>query len=105
MKSDFTNEHLEDFLKRSADGLRMKAPDKVWQNLSKELNKKRRRFTLGLSAFLLMSSAVGYGIISNVQQANLTKSPAQSTNESNLTDETDSKKNKTSSNKFFSAGN
>ncbi|GAA4744732.1 hypothetical protein [Flavisolibacter ginsenosidimutans] len=65
MKRDFTHENFEDFLKRSADGLRMKAPDKVWQNLSKELNKRRRRFAFGLSALLLISSASGYYIINS----------------------------------------
>jgi len=65
MKRDFTHENFEDFLKRSADGLRMKAPDKVWQNLSKELNKRRRRFAFGLSALLLISSASGYYFINS----------------------------------------
>lgn len=66
MKRDFTHENFEEFLKRSADGLRMKAPDKVWQNLSKELNKRRRRTIFGLSAFLLIGATVGYSVISNV---------------------------------------
>lgn len=84
MKRDFTNEAFEDFLKRSADSLRMKAPDKVWQNLSKDLNKRKRRFTIGLSAFLLVSSAVGYAVISNVPQSHLTtKQPVQQPNNEN----------------------
>jgi hypothetical protein len=78
MKRDFTHEDFEGFLKRSTDGLRMKAPDKVWQNLSRELNKKRRRFTIGLSAFLLVSSAVGYTVIGNLPQSEFTtKQPLQ----------------------------
>lgn len=71
MKRDFTHENFEDFLKQSADSLRMKAPDKVWQNLSKELNKRRRRFAIGLSAFLFLTSATGYYIISNLSHDKL----------------------------------
>jgi hypothetical protein len=68
MKRDFTNDHFEEFLKQSADSLRMKAPDKVWQNLSKELNKRRRRFIIGLSVFLLISSGIGYYTIAHVTE-------------------------------------
>ncbi|RYZ27436.1 MAG: hypothetical protein EOO10_12725 [Chitinophagaceae bacterium] len=97
MKRDFTGENFEDFLKQSADSLRMKAPDKVWQNLSKELNKKRRRFTIGLSAFLLVSSALGYSIISNLPEADLaTEAPSQQTNKSSLSSETNSTANQPS---------
>jgi hypothetical protein len=68
MKRDFTNDDFEEFLKQSADQLRMKAPEGVWQNLSKELNKRRRRFIFSLSAFLLISSAVGYYTITQVKE-------------------------------------
>src|SRR5690349_16556643 len=97
MKRDFTDENFEDFLKQSADSLRMKAPDKVWQNLSKELNKKRRRFTFGLSAFLLVSSALGYAVISNLPQSDLaTETPSQKNNQSTLSSETNTTANKPS---------
>jgi len=97
MKRDFTDENFEDFLKQSADSLRMKAPDKVWQNLSKELNKKRRRFTFGLSAFLLVSSALGYAVISNLPQSDLTtEAPSQQNNKSTLSSETNTTANKPS---------
>ncbi|HEX8316302.1 MAG TPA: hypothetical protein VF609_14970 [Flavisolibacter sp.] len=90
MKRDFTHENFEDFLKRSADSLRMKAPDKVWQNLSKELNKRRRRTITGLSIFLLISAAVGYSLISNMSSnADLAASPA--THTTNATPQTNSK--------------
>lgn len=81
MKKDFTQDSFEDFLKHSADGLRMKAPDRVWQNLSKELNKGRRRFAFGLSAFLLLTSAAGYYIITNAspQKEALTQQGKQQT--------------------------
>lgn len=64
MKREFRNENFEDFLKRNADNLRMKAPERVWENLSKHLNKKRRRFSAGLSAFLLFTGLLGYLTIS-----------------------------------------
>lgn len=66
MKRDFTPDDFEDFLKQSADGLRMKAPDRVWQNLSRELGQRRRRFTTGLGIFLLVTSAAGYSIINHL---------------------------------------
>ena len=68
MKRDFTNENFERFLKQSADNLRMKAPDRVWQNLSHELNKRRRRFILGLGTFLLIASTTGFFITNNVSK-------------------------------------
>ncbi|HYO21847.1 MAG TPA: hypothetical protein VER36_05540 [Flavisolibacter sp.] len=90
MKRDFTHENFEDFLKRSADSLRMKAPDKVWENLSKELNKRRRRTIIGLSMFLLISAAVGYSVISNVQpNADLVASPSKQTTHSTSPDNID----------------
>jgi hypothetical protein len=77
MKRDFTHENFEDFLKRSADNLRMKAPERVWENLSNKLNKERRRFGTGLSAFLLLTGLVGYLTISTTaKQALLTSRPA-----------------------------
>jgi hypothetical protein len=75
MKRDFTNDDFEEFLKQSADSLRMKAPEKVWQNLSKELNKRRRKFIFGLSAFLLISSAIGYYAIVHITEPSDTLSP------------------------------
>ena len=67
MKRDYRDENFEEFLKRSADNLRMKAPDKVWQNLSAELTKRRRRFGYGLSAFFLLASVFGYLTISTTK--------------------------------------
>lgn len=101
MKRDFTNEDFEDFLKKSADSLRMKAPDKVWQNLSKELNRKRRRFTIGLSAFLLISSAVGYGVITNLPDAQVANSNAGPTKADENLNETTTTKNYQSSEQTF----
>ncbi|MDQ6610298.1 MAG: hypothetical protein M3Y85_10815, partial [Bacteroidota bacterium] len=82
MKTEFTNENFEHFLRQSADNFRMKTPEKIWQNLSKELSKRRRRFIIGLSTFLLVTTAIGYLAITNVtapvtsQQHNLQKTTA-----------------------------
>jgi hypothetical protein len=64
MKREFTNGAFEEFLKSSADDLRMRAPDKIWKNISKEIHKRRRRFIIGLSAALLVTSAISYYTIS-----------------------------------------
>lgn len=68
MKREFRHENFEDFLKRNADNLRMKAPEKVWENLSKHLTKERRRWNAGLSAFLLFTGLLGYLSISTTTQ-------------------------------------
>lgn len=65
MKSEFKHENFEEFLKRNADNLRMKAPEKIWQNITGELNKSRRHFGAGLSAFLVLTSLLAYLTISN----------------------------------------
>lgn len=91
MNNEFTNEDFEDFLKQSADNLRMKAPEKVWQNLSKELNKRRRRFVFGLSTFLLITSAIGYYTISHVASPGVVASPQS--NQQNSTAKNLTKKN------------
>lgn len=67
MKRDYRDENFEEFIKRNADNLRMKAPERVWQNLSGELEKGRRRFSIGLSAFFLVASVLGYLTISTTK--------------------------------------
>jgi hypothetical protein len=65
MMREFRDENFEEYLKRNADNLRMRAPDRVWQKLSSELNKEKRRFGAGLSAFFLVASVLGYLTINN----------------------------------------
>lgn len=67
MKRDYRDENFEEFIKRNADNLRMKAPERVWQNLSGESKKGRRRFSIGLSAFFLVASVLGYLTISTTK--------------------------------------
>jgi hypothetical protein len=63
MKRNFTNENFEDFLRQSADGLRMRPSDKVWKGISKHLNKRRRRIGFAIGSFLLVISTLGYFIV------------------------------------------
>lgn len=77
MKSNFTNEEFEKFIRQQADQLRMRPSDKVWDAISGNLH-KRRRWWLGLGIlFLLFSSTAvtGYLITHNKhQQAAVTTS-------------------------------
>jgi hypothetical protein len=74
MKSDLRNENFEEFLKRNADNLRMKAPEKIWQSIAGELSKRRRRLGAGLSAFLVLTSLLAFLTISNTsKQVRLTE--------------------------------
>ena len=83
MKREFQDEDFEEFLKRNADNLRMKAPEKVWEKLSGELSKGRRRFGAGLSAFLLTTAVLGYLSVNNTSERPLlTNVPAASPAES-----------------------
>lgn len=68
MKREFTDESFEAFLKRNADNLRMKAPEKVWQHLSTDLNKSRRKLTTGLSAIFLTTCILASLTTSNTNQ-------------------------------------
>jgi hypothetical protein len=63
MKRNFTNENFEDFLRQSADGLRLRPSGKVWKNISKHLNKRRRRVGFAIGTFLLAVSTFGYFIV------------------------------------------
>lgn len=60
MKREFRQENFEEFLKRNADNLRMKAPERIWENVSGELRKGRRRLRAGLIAFFLTTAVLGY---------------------------------------------
>lgn len=94
MKSEFKHENFEEFLKRNADNLRMKAPEKIWQNITGELNKGRRHFGAGLSAFLILTSLLAYLTISNTtRQIRVTDIPVpaeqtQSTNTASAKEKT-----------------
>ncbi len=65
MERDSFNENLEQFLRESANNLRMRASDRVWTQLSRELLKRRRRINYSLAAFLVLTFGLGYYFISD----------------------------------------
>lgn len=58
----------------------MKAPDRVWENISKKLTNDRRRYGAGLSAFLLLAGLLGYLTISTTTQSTQIATPGGSPN-------------------------
>lgn len=60
MERNFTNENFERFLRQNADNLRMRPNEKVWKEISSRLTRTRRRYTIILSAMLLISSGLAY---------------------------------------------
>lgn len=60
MERNFANSDFEDFLRQNADDLRMRPSEKVWQGISKDLHKRRRRIGWGLSAFFIAACTLGY---------------------------------------------
>jgi hypothetical protein len=76
MKRNFTHENFEEFLRQSADGLRMRPSAKVWKGVTSHLNKRRRRFGFTLGAFFLTIATFGYFIIG--QSGPVSKTPLQS---------------------------
>ena len=65
MLSDYKQDEFEDFLKQSADGLRMYPSDKVWNRVSHSLKEKRRKTGFISAGFFLLSSLLGYFLIEN----------------------------------------
>jgi hypothetical protein len=63
MERNFTNENFEEFLRQNADGLRMRPSDKVWKGISRNLNKRRRRFGFLFTVSLLLTGAFSYFLI------------------------------------------
>ena len=80
MNRNFTNDELEDFLKRSSDRLQMRPSDKVWKGISNNLNRRRKRFGWFAGSFLLATSLVGYFFSQNLQR--ITKPAATLTSSS-----------------------
>ena len=63
MERNFSNENFERFLQQNADGLRMRPSDKVWKGISRQLNRRRRRYGFILALTLLFSSSLGYYLL------------------------------------------
>ena len=78
MERNFANENMEEFLRRSTDGLSMRPSAKVWKGISSHLNKRRRRFGFILGTSLLFTTSVGYFLL-NESAANHSTAPVNST--------------------------
>jgi hypothetical protein len=85
MKKNFTPENFEDFLRQSADGLRMRPSVQVWKEVSSHLNKRRRRFEFIIGAFIIAISTFGYFIIE--QPGSVTKPSPSGTIKSSASQE------------------
>jgi hypothetical protein len=99
MEKNFTDENMEEFLRRNSDSLRMRPSAEVWKGISLHLNKRRRRFGWILGTSLLLTTPLGYYLV-NYSAQNLHSSTANTNSKiappvsnsnaitSNLTDKT-----------------
>ena len=60
MERNFTNENFENFLRQNADGLRMRPNEKVWKEISKKLNRRKRLAGFTIGSLLLAICTLGY---------------------------------------------
>jgi len=63
MLNDNRPDDFEEFLKQSADDLRMHPSDGVWRSVSKSLKERRRRIGFITTSFFLISSLLGYILV------------------------------------------
>jgi hypothetical protein len=63
MGRNFTNENMEEFLRRNADGLRMQPSERVWKEIATHLNNRRRRIGWILGTSLLLTTPLGYYLV------------------------------------------
>jgi hypothetical protein len=75
MKRWFTNEDFEDFLKTNSNRFQMRPSEKVWQAISADLNRKRRRIAWFTSVFILAISGITYYLSLN-STGNIATQPA-----------------------------
>jgi hypothetical protein len=65
MERNFTDENMEEFLRRNVDGLRMRPSAEVWKGISAHLNGHRRRFGWILGTSLLLTISLGYYLVND----------------------------------------
>src|SRR5687767_11221503 len=63
MERKSTNENLEHFLRQNAEEFRIHPSQKVWDNISENLAKRKRKFYFGLAVLLISSSILGYTLL------------------------------------------
>ena len=63
MERNSTNENFEHFLRQNAEDFRMHPSSKVWDGISENLAKRKRRFYFGLVTLLISSSILGYTVL------------------------------------------
>jgi hypothetical protein len=63
MEKNFTNENFERFLQQNADHLRMRPSDKIWKNVSRNLNRKKKRIGIALTTLLLTGSMLAWYVV------------------------------------------
>ena len=78
MERNFTNENMEEFLRQSADGLRMRPSARVWKGISGHLNRRRRITGFIVGTSLLLTTALGYYLIN--ESAKNFNNPGANTN-------------------------
>jgi hypothetical protein len=78
MERNFTNENMEEFLRQSADGLKMRPSARVWKEISGHLNRRRRITGFVLGTSLLLVTALGYYVVN--ESANNFNNPVANTN-------------------------
>ena len=63
MERKSTNENFEHFLRQNAEEFRIHPSLKVWDGISENLKKQKRKFYFGLSVLLISSSILGYTLL------------------------------------------
>jgi hypothetical protein len=73
MEKNFTDENMEEFLRRNADGLFMRPSAKVWKGISSQLKRRRQKIGIVLGTSLLLTTALGYYFVNESPgQTNIT---------------------------------
>ena len=67
MLNNFKNEDFERFLKGSADGLRMRPSDGVWDKINHRMNRRRRGVIITSAIFLITASFFGYYLVNSAK--------------------------------------
>lgn len=62
MERNSTNENFEHFLRQNAEDFRIYPSDKVWEGISQNLHKPKKRYPFGLILLLVSSSLIGYTV-------------------------------------------